>query len=244
MRDKTAIREVMWTAMVEAGAARSRNVHDRIPDFHGSQEAAKRLFDLAVWQGAGVVKSNPDQPQRPLRQQALQEGKIVYMAVPRLRSEQCFIELDPSVLKASPAKSATIAGAFRHGRLVFVEEMQPVDLVVTGSVAVNRGGTRVGKGGGFADLEYGLAVAASIVGPDTPVVTTVHPVQVLEEELPWTQHDVPLSYVVTPGETITCTGELPRPSGIYWEDLDDEKIGEIPVLQKLRQARDISQQRG
>ena len=101
---------------------------------------------------------------------------------------------------------------------------------------MNRGGTRVGKGGGFADLEYGLAAAAGIVGPDTPVVTTVHPVQLLEEDLPWTQHDVPLSYVGTPEGVIRCTGELPRPRGIYWDDLDDEKIAEIPILQKLRLA--------
>ena len=236
MRSKQDIREAMWAAMVGAGASRSRNVHDRIPDFHGSREAAEQICDLTVWQAAHVVKSNPDQPQRPLRQRALQEGKIVYMAVPRLRSEQCFVELDPMVIEATPAKAATIAGAFRHGRLVFVEEMRPVDLVISGSVAVNRGGTRVGKGGGFADLEYGLAVAAGIVGPDPPVVTPVHPVQLLEEDLPWTQHDVPLSYIGTPVEVIRCAGELPRPRGIYWEDLDESKIGEIPILQKLRMA--------
>ncbi len=92
------------------------------------------------------------------------------------------------------------------------------------SVAVNRGGTRIGKGGGYADLEFGLATAAGIVGQDTPVVTTVHPVQLLDEELPWTHHDVPLSYIATPHETIFCDGEFPRPVGIYWEDLDQSKI--------------------
>ena len=95
----------------------------------------------------------------------------------------------------------------------------------------------MGKGGGYADLEYGLAAAAGIVGPDTPVVTTVHAVQLLDEELPWTHHDVPLSYVATPQETILCDGELPRPIGIYWEDLDQSKIDEIPVLVKLQAQR-------
>ena len=119
-----------------------------------------------------------------------------------------------------------------------------MDLVISGSVAVNRSGTRVGKGGGFADLEYGLAVVAGIIGRDTPVITTVHPMQVLEEELPWTQHDVPLDYVATPDETIQCDGEMPRPIGIYWDDLDAAKIMEIPLLQKLRQAQgDIRQRR-
>ena len=62
--------------------------------------------------------------------------------------------------------------------------------MISGSVAVNRLGARVGKGGGFADLEYGLAIAAGIISPQTPVISTVHPIQVLEEKLPCTHHDV------------------------------------------------------
>jgi len=244
MRDKDTIRQEVWSAMVHEGAYKGgRSIFDRIPDFHGTQEAAERVFELPAWRSARVVKSNPDLPQRPLRRRALEDGKIVYMAVPRLREAQCFVELDPSVLQASPAGASTISGAFRHGKLVTIEEMRPVDLVVSGSVAVNRGGTRIGKGGGYADLEFGLAVAAGIVGPDTPVVTTIHAVQLLDEELPWTHHDVPLSYLATPHETILCTGEFPRPVGIYWEDLDQSKIDEIPVLVKLQAQSDIRQSR-
>ena len=115
MRDKAAIREWVWTAMVESGAARGRNVHDRIPDFHGSQEAANRISNLPIWQSARVIKSNPDRPQRPLRQLALQEGRVLYMAVPRLRQMQAFIELDPAILQATPAKTATISGPSATG---------------------------------------------------------------------------------------------------------------------------------
>ena len=237
MRDKDAIREYMWTALEQAGAVRARNVHDKIPDFRGAEEAADRVAELEVWRNARVIKSNPDKAQRPLRQRALEEGKIVYMAVPRLRSEQCFVELDPAKLDIPPAKASTISGASRSGRPVYVEEMRSVDLVISGSVAVNRQGVRIGKGGGFADLEYGLAVAAGIVQPETPVISTVHAMQVLDDELPITRHDVPLDYVVTPGETIKCPGNLPHPSGIYWEDLDQQKISEIPLLRKLREAR-------
>lgn len=245
MRDKDSIRESMWTALEQARVVRSRSVHDKIPHFRGAEEAAERVFELAVWQRARVIKSNPDKAQRPLRQRALEEGKVVYMAVPRLRSEQCFVELDPANLGVSPAKASTISGAFRAGRPVRVEEMRPVDLVLSGSVAVNRQGVRIGKGGGFADLEFALAVAAGIVRPDTPVISTVHPMQVLEEELPNTRHDVPLDYVVTPLETIHCSGKgAPRPGGIYWEDLDDEKISEIPLLGKLWKARAIGSNTG
>ncbi len=237
MRDKDSIREEVWTALEEARVVRAKNVHDKIPDFRGCEDAAEQVAELEAWQKARVIKSNPDKAQRPLRQMALEQGKIVYMAVPRLRQEQCFVELDPARLPIPPDKASTISGASRHGRPVYVEEMHPVDLVISGSVAVNRRGVRIGKGGGFADLEYGLAVAAGVVKPGTPVVSTVHPMQVLEEDLPMTHHDVPLDYVVTPEEIIACPGDLPLPEGIYWEDLERRKINQIPLLRKLWEAR-------
>ena len=46
-----------------------------------------------------------------------------------------------------------------------------------GSVAVGEDGARLGKGGGFADLEFALASAAGLIGPDTLCVTTVHEIQ-------------------------------------------------------------------
>ena len=234
MRDKFAVREAVWTALEQAQVVRARSVHDKIPDFYGAAAAAQRVFALAVWQQAGALKSNPDKAQRPLRQRALEEGKLLYMAVPRLQQERCFVELDPAVLRCTPAQASTISGAFKYGRPVYVAEMRPVDLVISGSVAVNRQGVRIGKGGGYADLEYGLAAAAGIVSPDTPVITTVHPMQVLAEPLPRTAHDVPLAYAVTPDEIIQCPGDLPHPTGIYWDDLAEDKIAAIPALGKLR----------
>ncbi len=238
MRDKWTIREDVWTALETGGVVRGKSVHDKIPHFIGCDDAAARVAELPEWRAARAVKSNPDQAQRPLRQMALEQGKLLYMAVPRLKEERVFIELDPGRPEVDPRKASTISGAFKVGRPVYVHEMKPVDLVISGSVAVNRQGVRVGKGGGFADLEYGLAAAAGILTPKTPVITTVHPMQVLDEELPWTQHDVPLDIVVTVDAIIRCTGDrehLPRPRGIYWEDLDERKIRSIPLLVKLRQ---------
>ena len=238
MRDKWAVREAVWTALETAGVVRGRSVHDKIPHFIGCDDAAARVAALPEWQAARAVKSNPDQAQRPLRQLALEQGKLLYMAVPRLKDERVFIELDPARPEVEPRKASTISGAFKVGRPVYVAEMQPVDLVISGSVAVNRRGVRIGKGGGFADLEYGLAAAAGILTPATPVVSTVHPMQVLDEDLPWTQHDVPLDIVVTADEVTRCDDgggpPLPRPVGIYWDDLDERKIRSIPLLIKLR----------
>ena len=39
-----------------------------------------------------------------------------------------------------------------------------------GSVAAGEDGARLGKGGGFADLEFALASAAGLIGPGTVTV--------------------------------------------------------------------------
>ena len=62
--------------------------------------------------------------------------------------------------------------------------------------------------------------------------------QLLAEDLPRTDHDVPLDYAATPEETIQCSGNLPHPRGIYWQDLEEKKIAAIPLLQKLRESGD------
>ena len=169
---------------------------------------------LQVWQRAGVLKCNPDSPQLPLRQAALRQGKTLYMAVPRLRQERRFIELDPQRLGRRAAAAATIRGAFRYGRPVAIDELRPIDLVICGSVAVNREGARVGKGGGYSDLEYALAFTASRLSSDTPILTTVHSLQLIEEATPREVHDIPVDYIVTPEELIETHTSLPRPEGI------------------------------
>ena len=183
--------------------------------------------------GAGL-KCNHDSPQLALRKRALQEGKLVYMAVPRLASERPFIELDPARLGGTFHDAASIKGAAHLGRPVALEEMRPVDLIVCGSVAVNRKGARIGKGGGYSDLEFALAAEAGLITKHTVIITTVHALQVLDEELPMTAHDIPLDAIVTPGETILCKPPYKRPKGIYRGMLPAEKRAEIPVLARMK----------
>jgi 5-formyltetrahydrofolate cyclo-ligase len=121
-----------------------------------------------------------------------------------------------------PWLAASITGSTRVGQHVGVAELEPVDLVVCGSVAVNRQGARVGKGGGFSDLEFALLVEAGLIGEDTVLATTVHPLQVLAEALPETAHDFRLDLIVASEEVITCR-RTRRPPGIFWEHLDGAK---------------------
>src|SRR5215470_3638150 len=199
---KQDIRERVWQALEKAHVHRFPGTRGRIPNFTGAERAADRLCELNIWKRAEVLKCNPDSPQRPVRLRALKAGKIVYMAVPRLRELECFIELDPSRLGKNITQASSIEGAFRFGRAVRPEHMKPIDLIVCGTVAVNTAGARIGKGGGYSDLEYGLARQAGLVRRTTPIITTVHDIQVLDEDLPVLVHDIPVDYVITPTKVI------------------------------------------
>jgi 5-formyltetrahydrofolate cyclo-ligase len=226
---KQAVRERVWALLERERVARFPGAEGRIPNFAGAPAAAARLASHPAWRAARVLKANPDAPQLPVRARALADGKLLYMAVPRLTDERPFLLIDPEHLDVPPRRAASIGGAARAGRRVAVEELCPVDLVVCGSVAVNRQGARVGKGGGFSDLEFALLVEAGLIGPDTVVATTVHPLQVLAEALPETDHDFRLDLVVAGEEVIGCRRSR-RPQGILWDHLDAAKVAAIPAL--------------
>jgi 5-formyltetrahydrofolate cyclo-ligase len=236
---KSALRDEAWAAIRAAGATRFPGPENRIPNFVGAEAAAELLRQTDEWARAGTVKANPDSPQLPVRQRALEDGKVLVMAVPRLADDKPFFLLDPDRLDVKPRQAASIKGAGLHGQPIDVDDLDPVDLVVTGCVAVDETGARLGKGGGYSDLEYAVASAAGVIGPTTVVVTTVHDAQVLDRgRIPMTDHDFRLDVVVTPERVIRC--RHPRrsapPPGIRWPDLSDEKVASIPLLGRLRAA--------
>ncbi|MCM3883075.1 5-formyltetrahydrofolate cyclo-ligase [Frankia sp. R82] len=232
---KQRVRDRIWTLLAREHAA-PPDVHGYIPAFTGADEAAARLAALPAWASARIVKAVPDRAQQPVRAHALRDGKTLYMAVPRLAEQLPFYRLDPATLPLPPEQTADrhVAAAVAHP--VGVNDMHPVDLVVCGSVAVNPHGVRLGKGAGYSDLEFALLQEAGLIRPTTTIVTTVHDLQVVDDDLPETRHDFSVDLIVTPTRTITC-GPPRRPEGLYWQDLDGATISAIPVLATLRADR-------
>ncbi|HEY9880527.1 MAG TPA: 5-formyltetrahydrofolate cyclo-ligase [Leptolyngbyaceae cyanobacterium] len=235
--DKDALRTQVWTVLKTQDAVR-RDPFGHIPNFIGAELAADRLADLAIWQRANVIKCNPDSPQRPVRLRALQDGKALYMAVPQLTRKQCFVELTAEALATQGIAletAATMRNALIHGRLVSFEEMRPIDLVVAGCVAVSPDGGRTGKGAGFADLELAMMAQFGLIRAETPIVTTVHSLQVVEPtQLPMQPHDWPLDWIITPNAEIETKTPYPRPKGLDWEAIRPDQYKKIPILRSLR----------
>ncbi|MBE9183807.1 5-formyltetrahydrofolate cyclo-ligase [Microcoleus sp. LEGE 07076] len=236
-QEKDKLRTEIWS-LLKQQAASVGDSFGHIPNFVGAQVAAEKLADLPIWQQAKTIKCNPDSPQIPVRMRALQDGKCLYMAVPRLTDDRCFVELTAGDLQrqsVSIAEGAIARKALACGKLVSFAEMEPIDLVIVGCVAAGRSGGRTGKGAGFADLELAMLTEFGLVEIDTPIVTTVHPLQIVEDSrLPMQAHDWPLDWIVTADEVIETNTSYPRPTGLNWDSLRSEQLAQIPILRKLQ----------
>ena len=175
-----------------------------------------------------MVKVNPDAPQRFLRAEVLRQGKILLAPTPRLR--EGFLVLDPATIDPkSYAQATAIGGMARDGRPVPLADAPSPDLLVVGSVAVSLAGARTGKGEGYGEIEYALLRELGRITADTPIATTVHDLQVVDE-LPLEPFDVTVDLIVTPTALLRVDGPHQRPDRIYWDLLAEEKIEAIPLL--------------
>jgi len=158
MRTKDQVRRDVWKAMDREGVSRFPGAEGRIPNFAGAKLAAEKLAGHRTWKRAQVVKTNPDSPQTHVRRRALEEGKTLVMAVPRLRDQHPFRLLDPRKLnKEQVREAATIKGALRHGRVVADEELpegEPEHRQGRGSGSRSSAGRDLLLRRGGHDLEY------------------------------------------------------------------------------------------
>jgi 5-formyltetrahydrofolate cyclo-ligase len=230
--NKDRARTTIWSTLDEKGVARFPfPPHGRIPNFDGARAAAARLFETDPLTDATCLKVNPDAPQRYVRIEALQRGCTVLVPTPRLRAG--FKRLDPAAIPPDERTAAAgLSNMDEWAEPVALKNLPSLDAIVTGSVAVTRDGHRCGKGEGYSDLEY--ALLRELGHDPVPVATTVHPLQIVDA-FPTDPHDLPLSLLVTPDETIRVEDPPPPPSGIDWTALPDEALNEMPVLQSLKE---------
>lgn len=244
---KWVIRQRIWDLMEERDIARfPRPVHHRIPNFDGADRAAARLATLPEFIDAKCVKVNPDTPQKGVRYRVLEEGKTLLTPQPRLRTGFFSILRKDSLPEGVDVKDVIISkGVAKHGTPIGLNEEYIVDLVVVGSTAVcPNTGARVGKGEGFAELEWGiLSLQGNLEAETTLVVTSVHDEQVVDmPQATLTKHDVPVDVIVTPTKVIRVPNRKPKPSGVFWDLLSPQKLSQIRVLQQLK--REIEERDG
>ncbi|XP_072452017.1 methenyltetrahydrofolate synthase domain-containing protein isoform X3 [Chiloscyllium punctatum] len=165
--------------------------------------------------------------------------KGAYDACNRIKNLDSFmktreVKVDPDK-PLEGVRLATLQGVKDFSVPIGLDANIHVDLVVVGSVAVSAKGWRIGKGEGFADLEYAMMVSMGAVDENTVVVTTVHDCQLLDipEEL-MDSHDLTVDYILTPSQVIKTNCSCSKPQGIIWSKVDSNMMEKIPILKSLQ----------
>ncbi|GFV40609.1 methenyltetrahydrofolate synthase domain-containing protein [Trichonephila clavipes] len=235
---KESIRQRIWSYMEANDIARfPRPVHHRIPNFEGAERACTKVKQLKEYQTAHTIKVNPDSPQKQIRFLILEDNKTLLVPTPCLRNGLLNRITPPqNANKHTLHICSTSEGVKNYSVRLGLNNKVKIDLVILGSVAVSPKGRRIGKGEGYADMEFAMMSTIGAVNSETIVITVVHDCQVLDS-IPdnlFGEHDVPVDIIVTPTRIINCEPKLPKPDHIIWSLLSDEKIREIPILQELK----------
>jgi len=199
--EKVRLRDRVWREMeVRRVAAPPLPCRNRIPNFKGVEKACEKLRELADYRKASAIFISPDYAQFHARRLALADGKTVVMASPRLKAG--FIVIDPNRVSGKEALASTIKGAFQYGELT--DSPPKVNLIIEGSVAVDEAGNRLGKGGGYGDLE--IKMIRKKWG-NVKVATICHSMQIVER-VPTEEKDEKVDYIITEKEIIQTTKDL------------------------------------
>jgi len=233
MCTKQEIRERVWKQLEEQKLGRFPfPLKNRIPNFKGAEKAAHFVFTMEEYKRAKVVKVNPDSPQLPIREQVLKDGKTLLVPTPRLRAG--FIMVKPEwVPPGEERKAASLNHIKKYGKELALFDLPPIDLIVVGSVALNPDGRRVGKGEGYADREY--AIIREIGNDEIPVISTVHSIQVVQDNIPINPYDLTVDWIVTEKGIHKTNSPYKKPTGIIWEEVTDKELEIMPVLKEIRE---------
>ncbi len=203
--EKDSIRKSIYDKLFKEGQSlRPNGDYGKIPDFKGSDIAARLLAGTDEWINSKTIFCSPDSAQIPVRFLALKENKNLIMASPNL--EHGYLFLEGNKLDGKEREASTKEGAFDHCSKFFDFGKGSsfdiaIDMVVEGSVGADRCGNRIGKGKGYGDREIEDLFNKNLINEETPLVTTIHPFQLIDH-IPMESHDRRLNMIVSTDEVI------------------------------------------
>ncbi len=188
-----------------------------------------------VYRKAEVVFAVPSEPLDQIRINTLLDGKDLIMPGPGLK--QGFFICRPHSI---PFRDMAFAVSFR-GMQKFAERLDvsllstlQLDLMLTGAVAIDRDGMRLGDGLGFFDLTCAILAAYGAFTDRTRIYGVVEGSQFTEDALPHAPWDVRMDGVITGDGARYFEKSAAKPPEIFWDELPERRIRKIDPLWKLK----------
>lgn len=196
MKSKEEIRKEIWEYMEKNNLISfPKPCYGRIPNFIGSEKAARKLYQIKEFLKAQGVFSAPDGVLKEARRITLKEGKSLIVALPHIEG---YLEIKGKELAD---KAITIKNFKKYGK----KPETFIEIFIQGSVAVDLKGNRLGKGKGYGDKEYYDLKNMGLLKKPL-VITIVHDCQILEDFSYLREpHDIKVDVILTPTRIIRIT---------------------------------------
>lgn len=195
---------------------------------------AERLRRISVYREAKTILMMPSPLLFQARINCLLDGKNLIMPSPALKTG--FYRVKPFAI-AFPdlAYGTSLKGISMFGKKMPEKQLKnaEIDLALTGCVALDRQGRRLGEGTGFFDLSMGVFAEYGGVTDETPVGCVLGPDQLSEAELSSDAWDVGVDFMVMADRDMPISrpdGLLPR---LDWQVLSKKQIRKMDPLWRL-----------
>jgi 5-formyltetrahydrofolate cyclo-ligase len=203
-----------------------------------SHKAAEQLRRLPAYRQAKTIFAEPGAELLQIRSNALVDGKELIIPGPGLK--EGFYRLRPyTVSFREVVHAVTYKGLSRYGERLNRENLGrlALDLLLTGAVAVDNRGGRLGKGQGFFDLACAALHESGAVVAGGGILAVVAENQIVSGELPLDPWDVRVDGIVTPSSFREIVHASRSQPAVYWEVVPFRRVKKMSPLWQLYQAR-------
>lgn len=253
-------RKLLWAAvykqLLRHALPDSRFNYDFLkftPDFHGSEDAVKRVVELQCYKDAKTVLVTNDNSCEGLKYRALRDGKKIVVGTYRLR--RGFVVLDPGRIETSRLElAATLDGMEKPGigRRLDLSQLRDegvkIDMCVLGGLVFNDQGVVAWEGSALFEIQWALLQDLKVLSAAAPVVAIAHECQIVDE----TQYnidrikadkngEVQCDFMATPERVLEVKDAVKPTGGVDFKSVDPEALNNIPPLQELKGIRMMEQ---
>lgn len=201
-------------------------------------KAAEKLRGRPEYRNAATIFATPDESLHQARINCLADGKNLVMPAPSIRAG-FFLLPAHSVAFRDISAAVTYKGLEKHGKLLKISAIPglAVGLLLTGSLAVDVAGRRLGDGNGFFDLCCALLQELGGLQQNWAVLTFILEEQISRDMLPEDMWDIKMTGAITPSSMHAFDPPLQKPR-IFWDMLPKDRIKRIDPLWKIFKNRE------
>jgi 5-formyltetrahydrofolate cyclo-ligase len=191
-------------------------------------------FRRENWYGnAQCIFVTPDIFLKQIRVNSLLDGKSLVMPSAGLR-EGFFMIKPHAVPFTSLNQAVTENGLRKFGQVLQLgKDRIQVDAMITGALAVDQSGARIGSGKGYFDLSCALFSESEAFTHAPRILAVIHSSQLRDSQLPIDPWDVKMAGVVTKDGCQYFSEYAWKKPQILWQHLSTGRIKKINPLWQL-----------